>query len=150
MVHADDPGGMPLDRRGLLESAGAGLVGGYALTKLVPSIWFRVDAVRHAYPVRVSNATDRPYDVRVRAFRGGPGGETLVLDRDLTVESTVSDRGVERRTVAVLRGTHRVVVRYADREVELFTASDAGSCAVEIRAPDDGDRPEPAGVYCGV
>lgn len=141
---------MPLDRRELLESAGAGLVGGYAVTKLVPSIWFRVEAIQHAYPVRVSNATDRPYDVRIRAFRGGPGGETRVLDRELTVESTVSDAGVRRRTVAVLRGTHRVLVGYDDREVELFTESDGGSCTVEIRAPDRGDRTEPAGVYCAV
>ena len=144
---------MPISRRGVLEAAGAGIVGGYALPKLVPSIWFRADAVRHRYPVQVSNRTDDPYEVTIRAYRGGLGGETLVLDSTITVESTVADGMVERQTVAVLRGTHRLVVDYRDGPtIELLTESEYGDCSVGIGPPDGGDRPptEAAGLSCGV
>lgn len=137
-------------RRPLLESAGVGLVGGYALSRLVPRyLW--PGAGPMTFPIEARNPTDEPYTVTVRAFRGGPGGETLVFERDATIPATDGDEET-RRTLGEIRGPHRVVVEYrTGSTVELFTDHDTGDCTIAVWPPGSGhERLGDARVSCAV
>lgn len=138
---------MPLSRRTLLESAGTGLVGGYALSRLPSTVW----PGPMTFPIEARNPTAEPYTVTVSAFRGGPGGETLVFERDATIPATDGDDAT-RRTLGEIRGTHRVVVEYrASSTVELFTDHDTGDCTIVVWPPGSGhERLGDARVSCAV
>lgn len=140
---------MSIGRRALLEAAGTGLVGGYVLRALFP--FFGGWPFASSVPIQARNWTADPFVVTVRAFRGGPGGETAVFDRTVTVPAAEGDRPTER-TLGELHGRHRVVVDYRDGPtVELFPGDESGDCTVVIRAPTSGSGAmDTVGVSCAV